>query len=152
MYHIAQLNLARLKAPKGDPLTEEFFSALTPMNLLAEAQPGFVWRLVGDVTEHTAIDYFLDPYLVVNMSVWESLQHFRHFVYRSGHVQYIRRKVEWFENFDGPHTVLWWVRVGHVPDLSEALEKLELLRSYGPTPEAFDLRRAFEPNSPRIDR
>lgn len=145
MHHIAQLNLARLKAPKGDSLTEEFFTAIAPINALAEAQPGFVWRLVGEVKDHTDIEYFLDPYLVVNMSVWESLQSFRHFVYRSGHVQYIRRKAEWFESFDGPHTVLWWVKAGHVPDLGEALEKLELLRKNGPGADAFDLRRAFEP-------
>ena len=89
MHHIAQLNLAKLKAPKGDPLTEEFFAAIPPINALSEASKGFVWRLVGDVKDHTDIPYFLDPYLVVNMSVRDSLQSFQHFVYRSGHVQTI---------------------------------------------------------------
>lgn len=145
MPHIAQLNLAKLKAPKGDPLTEEFFTAIAPINALAEVSQGFVWRLVGEVKDHTDIPYFLDPYLVVNMSVWDSLQSFQHFVYRSGHVQYVKRKTEWFAPFDGPHSVLWWVNEGHRPDLTEALEKLEHLRKHGPTKEAFNLQRAFEP-------
>lgn len=145
MPHIAQLNLAKLKALKGDPLTGEFFTSIPAINTLAEAYPGFVWRLAGDVKDHTDIEYFLDPKLVVNLSVWKSLQAFNHFVYQSGHVQYIKRKKEWFEKFDGPHTVMWWVEEGHRPDLAEALEKLNHLREHGPTAEAFNLRRAFEP-------
>lgn len=46
-------HLARLKAPKHGPLTAEFFQPIAAINLLAEAQPGFVWRLVGEVREHT---------------------------------------------------------------------------------------------------
>lgn len=145
VYQLAQLNLARLKAPKGDPLTEEFFQAIPPLNALAEAQPGFVWRLIGDVKDHTDIPYFLDPTLVVNISVWEDMESFRHFVYKSGHVQYIKRKKEWFKPFDGPFAVLWWVKEGQPPTLAEAKEKLELLTKRGPTPEAFDLHNLFEP-------
>lgn len=145
MAQLAQLNLARLKAPKGDPLTDEFFKSIPPINMLAEASPGFVWRLIGDVKDHTDIEYFLDPLMVVNISVWEDLDSFRHFVYKTGHVQYIKRKKEWMEKFDGPYAVMWWVPDGHEPSLAEAREKLELLRQQGPTAEAFDLHNAFPP-------
>lgn len=143
MPQLAQLNLAKLKAPKGDPITEEFFQAIGPINALAEVQPGFVWRLVGDVKEHTDIPFFLDPMLVVNISVWQDLETFRHFVYKTGHVQYIKRKKEWMETFGGAYTVLWWVPDGHVPTLKEALEKFEKLKSEGPTADAFDLATTF---------
>jgi heme-degrading monooxygenase HmoA len=145
MAQLAQLNLARLKAPKGDPLTDEFFKSIAPINMLAETSPGFVWRLIGDVKDHTDIDYFLDPLMVVNISVWEDLESFRHFVYKSGHVQYIKRKKEWMGKFDGPYAVMWWVPDGHTPSLAEAKERLEMLRRDGPTPEAFDLHTVFSP-------
>ena len=144
LYHLAQLNLARLKAPKGDPLTEEFFNAIPAINTLAEAQPGFVWRLVGEVKDHTDVPSFLDPHLVVNISLWKDLESFRHFVYKSGHVQYIKRKKEWFQPFDGPFAVLWWVEAGEIPTLAQAKEKLELLKQDGPTQQAFDLHNLFQ--------
>ena len=118
------------------------------MNTLAEAQPGFVWRLVGDVKDHTNLEFFIDPHLVVNISVWRDLESFRHFVYKSGHVQYIKRKKEWFDPFDGPHSVMWWVPDGHYPSLAEAKEKWEHLRDRGPSAEAFDISNIFEPNLP----
>lgn len=144
LYHLAQLNLARLKAPKGDPLTEEFFNAIPAINTLAEAQPGFVWRLVGEVKDHTDVPFFLDPHLVVNISLWKDVESFRHFVYKSGHVQYIKRKKEWFQPFDGPFAVLWWVEAGEIPTLAQAKEKLELLKQDGPTQQAFDLHNLFQ--------
>ena len=147
MPQLAQINLAKLKAPKGDPLTEEFFQAIPPINALAEVHPGFVWRLIGEVKEHTDIDFFLDPLLVVNISVWADLESLQHFVYKSGHVQYIKRKREWMEPFDGPYTVMWWVPDGHVPTLEEAKAKFDLLKELGPTAEAFDLKTVFPPSA-----
>jgi heme-degrading monooxygenase HmoA len=144
--HLAQLNLARLKAPKGDPLTEEFFQAIAPINALAEAHPGFVWRLVGDVKDHTDLEFFLDPHLVVNISIWKDLESFKHFVYKSGHVQYIKRKREWMDPFQGPYAVMWWVDEGHIPDLVEAKARLDTLEKNGPTAEAFDYRNIFDPS------
>lgn len=145
MAQLAQLNLARLKAPKGDPSTEEFFRSISPINALAEASPGFVWRLVGEVKNHTDIPFFVDPLMVVNISVWQDLESFRHFVYKSGHVQYIKRKKEWMGKLEGPYAVLWWVPDGHVPTLTEAKEKYDTLCQMGPTPEAFDLHTTFPP-------
>ena len=145
MAQLAQLNLARLKAPKGDPLTDEFFKSIAPINALAEASPGFVWRLIGDVKDHTDIEYFLDPLMVVNISVWADLESFRHFVYKSGHVQYIKRKKEWMGKIEGAYAVMWWVPDGHEPTLTEAKEKIDLLRRDGPTPLAFDHHNVFPP-------
>lgn len=94
---------------------------------------------MGEVKEHTDIEYFLDPLLLVNLSVWDDWESLKHYVYRSGHVQYIKRRKDWFQPFEGPHSVLWWLEDGHIPDLAEALRKLEKLRESGSSEEAFDL-------------
>ena len=75
--------------------------------------------------------------------MWEDVESFKHFVTRSGHGMYLRRRLEWFEKSDQPKTVLWWIPEGHRPDLVEAAERLEMLRTNGPTPEAFDMRQTF---------
>jgi hypothetical protein len=150
MAHLAQLNLARLKEPKPSPVTREFFDAIAPINALAEVQPGFLWRLVGDVRDHTDIEAFLDPHLVVNISLWKDLDSLSHFVYRTGHVQYIKRRKEWFDSFDGAYNVLWWVKEGDIPTLAEAKAKLDQLKQGGPTPEAFNLKVLYSAEGHRV--
>lgn len=150
MPHLAQLNLARLKAPKGSPITEEFFAAIGPINALAEVQPGFIWRAVGDVADHTDMEYFLDPYLLVNISVWRDLESLRHFIFNTGHLQYMKRRKEWFQPFEGPHSVAWWVPDGHIPSFAEAKEKMEKLGADGPTPEAFNFSTLYDSDGKKL--
>ena len=146
LYHLAQLNLARLKAPKGDPLTEEFFTAIPAINTLAEAQPGFVWRLKDEEgTSATAVETpFEDDMIIINMSVWENLESLRQFVYHTAHSYFVRRGKQWFERMERPHMVLWWVPQGHEPSPNEAAAKLEELQANGPTPAAFDWSKMFD--------
>ena len=52
-YHLAQINIARMKAPLDAPQMQAFVAGLEPINALADAAPGFVWRLQtegGDAT------------------------------------------------------------------------------------------------------
>ncbi len=44
-FHLAQANIARLLAPIDDPLLAGFVARLDDINALADAAPGFVWRL-----------------------------------------------------------------------------------------------------------
>ena len=145
--HLAQLNIGRLVADPESPEVKEFIDALEPINLLAEVSPGFVWRLEDD-DGPGAIDQRLpgfehDPRMLINLSVWEDIESFRHFVTRSGHGMYLRRRREWFEKADEPTVVMWWVSEGHLPDLEEAAMRLADLRARGPSPDAFDLRTTF---------
>jgi hypothetical protein len=148
------LNVGRLLAPVDSPEVAEFMNALEAINLLAEASPGFVWRLAGE-DESNATDLRLpgveDSELMVNMSVWIDLDSLRHYVYRSGHAMYLRRKKEWFAGMYDAHLVLWWVPEGHIPTLEEAAEKLRHLREEGPTPEAFTMSQAFDPTGDPTD-
>jgi hypothetical protein len=143
-FHLAQVNIALPRAPLDAPLLAEFVAALDPVNAVADARPGFVWRLQTDDGNATAIQGFDDDRLIVNLSVWESLEALRAFVYSDpAHLAVMRRRREWFEKLAQAFVVLWWVPAGHLPGVREAEQRLELLRAHGPTPEAFTFRRHF---------
>jgi Domain of unknown function (DUF3291) len=143
--HIAQVNVGRLVAPVTAPEVAEFMALLEPINALADTSPGFVWRLQSDSGNATDIRPFDDDELLINMSVWRSLEELRDFTYRTAHVDVLRRRREWFHKLVEAHLALWWVPVGHIPTPAEAEERLRLLRAHGPTPEAFTFRAPFGP-------
>ncbi len=153
-FNIAEVNIALPQAPVDSPLLEEFVALLDPVNALADQSPGFVWRLQTEDGNATAIRAFEDDRLIVNMSVWESIEQLAAFVYRSGHVSVMRRRREWFERIRF-HMVLWWVPDGHLPSVSEAETRLAHLRAHGPTPFAFTFKQRFPapdtPLAPRLD-
>lgn len=141
-HELAQLNIAAMKAPLDSPAMADFVANLAPVNALADGAPGFVWRLQDEEGDATAIRPF-GPEVLVNLSVWRDVASLSDFVYRSAHVEMLRRRKEWFERISGVHQVLWWVPKGHRPDVLEAAARLALLREAGPTPEAFTFRQTF---------
>jgi hypothetical protein len=151
-YHLAQFNVARMRAPIDSPVMEGFVSQLERINALAEATPGFVWRLQTAEGDATALRPYDDPMLIVNMSVWESLEALHGYVYKSPHVGPLRERKAWFEAPAEPILVLWWVPAGHTPTVDEARERLEHLRAHGPSAQALTFRHAFPaPDQPAID-
>jgi hypothetical protein len=148
-YELAQLNIGIIKGPIDSPVMAEFVANLARVNALAEAAPGFVWRLQTEDGDATAIRPFDDPNQLVNMSVWSDADSLRRFVYRSAHADILRRRREWFEHIAEAYMVLWWVPHGHRPSVAEAIERLELLRARGASPEAFTFRQTFPaPDAP----
>jgi len=143
-FHLAQLNVATMRAPQDSPEMAEFTNALDAINQLAEASPGFVWRMQDETGSAADIRLFDDETLV-NMSVWEDRDSLFKYVYKSGHTHYLGRRKEWFEMPSAPHVVLWWVPAGHMPELEEAKERLLYLREHGPTQHAFAFKKHFEP-------
>jgi hypothetical protein len=145
-YHLAQLNVGTLRFPIDDPRTHGYTSMLDELNDVADRSPGFVWRLVEEGgNDATGIRTPLGEDVIVNMSVWESREALWDYVYRSGHLDVLRRRSEWFELPKGPFQVQWWVPAGHIPTVEEAIERLELLREQGPSPSAFGFRDAYTP-------
>src|SRR5918992_2595191 len=143
-WHLAQLNIGRLRAPIFDPALADFVANLDPINALADATPGFVWRLQTEEGNATAIRPFADDELMaINMSVWESMEALADYVYRSAHTAFLRRRSEWFERLRDVYVVLWWIPAGTLPAVDEAVARLDHLRTYGPTPEAFTFRQPF---------
>lgn len=150
-HHLALLNVGRIREPLDTPAMAGFTEALEPINALADASPGFVWRLTdGDAGDATSIRPYGDD-LLVNLSVWESRETLWNFTYRTEHLELLRRRREWFVRVDEPIIVLWWVPAGHRPTVGEALRRLERLRRDGAGPEAFTFREFYDPEgrSPR---
>jgi len=142
-HHLAQLNIARMLAPLDSEQMAGFVQALEPLNALADAAPGFVWRLQTEDGDATAIRPYGDDMMIVNLTVWESIETLADFAYRSDHRAVMVQRRKWFERMAEAFTVLWWVPAGHRPPVAEAKERLELLRRTGPTPEAFTFRKPF---------
>ena len=82
--------------------------------------------------------------MLFNMSVWESREALMHYVYKSDHVDILRKRAEWFEPMEGPVQALWWQPAGTIPTVMEARHRLELLKQKGPGPDAFTFRHFFE--------
>jgi hypothetical protein len=139
---LAQLNIAWMKAPLESPEMADFVANLERINALAEASPGYVWRLQDEAGDATAIRPFGDEVLV-NMSLWQDVQSLSDYVYKSAHTEMLKRRREWFERVEQAHQVLWWVPVGHRPDVVEAAERLAHLRERGATQQAFTFRQPF---------
>ena len=146
-YHLAQLNIGRIRAPVEDPVMNGFMSRLDEINTIADNTPGFVWRLQTEDGNATSIHAFDDPRLLVNMSVWESIEALHTFTFRSSHRELLRSRADWFERYEGPFQVLWWVPAGHIPTVEEAKAKLERLTESGPSPAAFTFKDRFDPPS-----
>jgi hypothetical protein len=148
-YELAQLNIGIIKGPMDSPIMAEFAANLARINALAEASPGFVWRLQTEAGDATAIRPFDNPNQLLNMSVWRDADALRRFVYRSAHADILKRRREWFEPISAAIMVLWWVPRGERPSVAEAIARLKLLRTRGPHAEAFTFRNTFPaPDAP----
>jgi hypothetical protein len=142
-HHLAQVNLATLRAPLDSPDLAGFVAQLEPVNALADQSPGFVWRLQTEDGDATAIRPFEDDRVIVNLSVWASLEALRTFVYASRHLDVMRQRRAWFHRMPDPFMALWWVPAGTIPTVAEAKDRLELLARRGPSAAAFTFRAPF---------
>jgi len=145
MYHLAQVNIARMIAPLTDPLMAGFVAQLAPVNAIADASPGFIWRLQTPAGDATSLRPYTDPLILFNMSVWTSLNTSSSYVYatESLHREVMKQRRRWFQRFDGPYSALWRVPQDHIPDVEEAKDRLEYLRLHGESPYAFTHKKPF---------
>jgi hypothetical protein len=123
----------------------QIVEALDEVNALADASPGFVWRLQTEDGNATALRPYEDESILINMSVWRDVDALAEYVYRSDHTAFLRRRREWFERLGEVYLALWWVPAGHRPTEREGVDRLAHLRHHGPTPHAFNFRTVFAP-------
>ena len=142
-YHVAQCNVGRVLAPLDSAQLAGFVAALDPINRMADQAPGFVWRLQTEAGDATAIRAFDDDMLLVNMSVWESIEALAEFTYRTPHRDVMRRRRQWFQRLTDAYLVLWWIPADTLPTVADAKARLEKLRRDGPSPEAFTFQSPF---------
>lgn len=153
-FHVAEFNIARLKAPLDSPSMKEFVDFLAPVNAFAEQSPGFVWRLIapdGQSSSYISAIYE-DPMIAPNFTVWEDIESLKVFVYKTVHSYFLRDRKKWFDQVSEYQTVLWWVPAGYIPTIEEAKEKLVHLQENGPTPTAFTLQVPFDPSGNPVKR
>ncbi|MGR3615450.1 MAG: DUF3291 domain-containing protein [Paracoccaceae bacterium] len=139
-YHLAELNIGRLIAPTDDPRVAEFMNALDRINGLGKRMPGFVWMMEGSGepgTGNTETAIGGDARFVSNLTVWKDVQSLERFVWGTVHKQFYDKRQQWFEVLGEQHFVMWWVPKGHQPTLDEAMERLDVLRTKGPSDAAF---------------
>jgi uncharacterized protein DUF3291 len=146
-YHLAQVNLGRVKGPIDGPVMAGFVARLNEINALADQDPGFVWRLqtpTGNATYYRP--YENDDRILINMSVWKSVEALKHYVYRTAHADLLKQRHEWFEIFKSAYMALWWVPAEHRPGIDEAKKRLAHLEKHGPTEFAFTFKQVFQPD------
>jgi GNAT superfamily N-acetyltransferase len=149
---VAQINIGTMLAATDDPRVAEFMDNLERINAVADRAPGFVWRLQTESGNATDIQIFANPLTLLNMSVWQSVEALKEYVYRSDHIDFFRRRAEWFEP-DAKRVALWYVPAGEIPELDEAVRRVEFLERNGPTPYAFGFAKppvplVFEATTP----
>ena len=148
-WHIAQVNIALPREPLDSPALAEFVASLESVNALADAAPGFVWRLADETGDATSIRAFEDERLIINMSVWASIEALWEFVYSGRHLEVMRRRREWMTRIAETYLALWWLPTGELPTIAEARRRLDHLRAHGPTRRAFTFKQRFAaPGSP----
>jgi heme-degrading monooxygenase HmoA len=145
-HHLAQVNVARMLEPLDSPRLAPFAARLDAVNVEADRAPGFVWRL----RDATSVRDNADPLTLFNLSVWESVEALKQYTYSAGHVEAFRARGEWFERPADAHLAIWWIPVGHIPTIDEAVERLDYRRSHGDTEVAFSFSRPFPaPEAPQ---
>lgn len=143
-YQLAQINIARMKGVNiEDPIMKEFVDNLDRINALAEGSEGFIWRLKDDNNNATAFNPYDDEQIIINVSVWESIEALEQFVYRSLHTDFLKRRREWFQQFGKAYTAMWWIPAGVYPTIAEAAQKLADLQENGASAAVFDFRNKY---------
>jgi hypothetical protein len=142
-YHLAQVNIGKILAPMDSPQMSEFKNNLDPINALAEASEGFIWRLKDENNNATSIKVFEDDFMIINMSVWKDIDSLYKYVYESAHMEYLKNRKAWFERLTEKYMALWWIPEGHIPTTSEAIERINHIRQHGDTAFAFGFKKRF---------
>lgn len=145
-YRIAQVNIARMKAPLDSPAMAGFVARLEEINALADRSPGFIWRLQTSAGNATYLRPYDDDRILFNLSVWETIDALKNYAYRTAHAELLRQRQAWFDKFAGSWLALWWVPAGHIPGIDEAKKRLANLENHGPTQYAFTFQRVFHPD------
>lgn len=143
-YHIAEINIAKMKGVNiNDPMMKEFVENLNNVNQIAENSTGFVWRLKDENNNATSLNPYNDEQIIINVSVWESIETLEIFMYKTFHSEFLKRRKEWFTAYGTAHTAMWWIPEGHIPTLKEAVDKLDYLQINGCSSDSFDFRNKF---------
>ena len=145
-FHLAQINIAELKAPLDDPIIREFRDSIDFVNETGRKSPGFVWLYTGEEGQSSSYvePLFENPLIVVNYTLWEDYASLHDFVYNTVHSYFLRSRKKWTNSLGRQHLAMWWVPAGTVPSIQDAIAKLEQLQQEGPSSEVFNLKQRYD--------
>ena len=144
--YLAQFNIIKLKAELDSPIIKEFRDFLAPVNALAEESSGFIWRLKDEGGDNaTDIETpYEDKLIFVNMSVWKDYEYLKEYTYKTVHSYFLKNRKKWSDELAGHQAVMWYVAKDHIPTITEAKEKLDLLNQNGSGPNAFSMTDIYD--------
>ncbi|RYF99077.1 MAG: DUF3291 domain-containing protein [Chitinophagaceae bacterium] len=143
-YQLAEINIARIRGVNmDDPIMKEFRENLDLVNGIAESSAGFVWRLKDESNNATSINPYDDEQVIINISVWESIEQMEQFMYKTLHADFLRRRKEWFQKFGKVYMAMWWIEAGKFPTEGEAVAKLDELQRNGASQSVFGFRNKY---------
>jgi hypothetical protein len=144
-YQLAEINIGRIKGVNiNDPIMKEFVDNLDSVNQLAESSEGFVWRLKDDSNNATNLNPFDDEQVIINISVWESVEALEKFTFKTFHTDFLKRRKEWFQQLGKAYFAMWWIPKGQYPTMEEAIAKLDFLQQNGASEQVFTFREKFD--------
>lgn len=139
---LAEFNIGTLKYDWDDPRVADFVDNLDRVYDIARRSPGYIWHMENDDMEAAQLEVGgalgANPRTASTLSVWADVASFRHFVFQTVHKQFYDRKAEWYDpDGQGTRLVMWWVADGHIPTVSEAMERFHHLETHGNSDHAF---------------
>jgi hypothetical protein len=145
-WHLAVVNIAKPLHDLDSPEIAEFMDNLEHINKLGDNSPGAVWRYQDESGAATDTRVFDDSSILINYTIWESVESLKNYVYAGEHLDFFKRRSLWFAPLtEMPAMVLWWIPAGSIPELRVTRTKIEHLRDHGPTPDAFTFAKRFDP-------
>jgi hypothetical protein len=81
---------------------------------------------------------------LVNISVWQSVEVLKQFMFKTHHIDFLKRKKKWFEATTKQTYVLWFAPAGHYPSIQKAKDRLALLYAKGETAQAFTFKKVYQ--------
>ena len=147
-WHLAVVNIAKPNYGLESAEMAEFMDNLDRINSIGDNSPGAVWRYEDESGAATDTRVFEDPNLLINYTIWESVEALKDYVYTGDHLDFFKRRSLWFQDVtDLPSLVMWWVPAGTIPGIEEARDKVEYLAEHGPTADAFTFAKRFDPRA-----
>ena len=156
---LIHLNVVRPVGPYSadHPNAVYFFSQLPKVFAVARADAGLLWHNHGARTpdgRYLGMDDILahrsertqDNFHILTMAGWRDVQAMHRFAYRDAlHRAGMNTLRDWVDRSEGATMVLWWATKGTRVTLTDGWDRLQRLRTDGPTQDAFSLQHRFDP-------
>ena len=151
MYHLAQANYGQWKQDVNKELVQEFYDRAGAIMQSAVECGGWVWSNDGGFYQDPRTVAAFDNQLIIfNMTVWETFEDLKRFVFNQVHSAVMQDRDKWFDKMPTQVSVMWWVKVGERPTIAQARENHDLIHQIGPTAQAFNFANYFDWRASRL--